>query len=432
MKIINKRILVFLLVCLMLLTVSSVLGVTTSHKEITNDLILLLEKNPEINDMLNESIMEAKKINPNKLTNPVQSIEEYYNFIDEFSQLIPQQIIENPKNLVFDQILQSLCYFYFLVDQPIKQLDSKNLFKNNLQYYPPFSDWLRKFANTWGDFLDTPESWNEKAYNGFYSDPNFGLQKGWYESPDNWKTFNEFFSRYLKSPDQRPIAFPENDSVVVSPADSVPQGVWRIDNESNIEVNEGLNIKNSIFFNVNELLSADSEYKNAFANGVLTHTFLNVFDYHRYHFAVGGLIKEVKIIQENVALEASWDPDKKIYIPIDSTGWQFTQTRGYVVMETKDYGLVVLMPMGMAQVSSVNFEEDVKVGSVHKKGDMLGTFLFGGSDFIMLFQDKAGFEITAPIELKIHKNPQSDHGEIVTYFNHLLMGQEYGIMRGEK
>jgi len=431
MKIINKRLLVFLLLCFMLLSVSSVLGVENTHKPIANDLITLLEKNPEIKDMLNESIMEAKKINPKKLTNPVQSIEEYYNFIDEFSQLIPQQIIENPKNLVFDQILQSLCYFYFLVDQPIKQLDNKNLFKNNLQYYPPFSDWLRKLANTWGDFLDTTESWNEKAYNGFYSDPNFGLQKGWYESPDNWKTFNEFFSRYLKSPDQRPIAFPENDSVVVSPADSVPQGVWRIDNESNIEVNEGLNIKNSVFFNVNELLSEDSEYKDAFTNGVLTHTFLNVFDYHRYHFAVGGLIKEVKIIQENVALEASWDPDKKIYIPIDSTGWQFTQTRGYVVMETKDYGLVVLMPMGMAQVSSVNFEEDVKVGSVHKKGDMLGTFLFGGSDFIMLFQNKAGFEITAPVELKIHKNPQSDHGEIVTYFNHLLMGQEYGIMRGE-
>jgi len=100
----------------------------------------------------------------------------------------------------------------------------------------------------------------------------------------------------------------------------------------------------------------DSEYKDAFANGVLTHTFLNVFDYHRYHFAVGGTIVEKKIIQQNVALEVEWSPEQGRYIPIDSIGWQFSQTRGYVIVDTGEFGLVVLIPMGMAQVSSVNFE----------------------------------------------------------------------------
>jgi phosphatidylserine decarboxylase len=166
------------------------------------------------------------------------------------------------------------------------------------------------------------------------------------------------------------------------------------------------------YYSVEDLLGNDSQYKDAFANGVLTHSFLNVNDYHRYHFAVGGTIKEKKSIVQNVALEVAWNSTQDRYDPIDSTGWQFSQTRGYVIVDTEKYGLVALIPMGMAQVSSVNFEDDVNVGTTHEKGDMLGNFLFGGSDFVMLFQESAGFEMTA------------------SSGNHILMGEKYGIVKG--
>jgi len=65
-------------------------------------------------------------------------------------------------------------------------------------------------------------------------------------------------------------------------------------------------------------------------------------------------------------------------------------------------------------VSSVNFEGNVRPGIIHKKGDMLGNFLFGGSDFVILFQKKAGFEMTTPKD------------------KHVLMGEEYGVMKGNK
>ncbi|MFH1079928.1 MAG: phosphatidylserine decarboxylase [Pseudomonadota bacterium] len=290
---------------------------------------------------------------------------------------------------------------------------------------------MRNFAKTWGTFLDTEKSWNEKIYQEFYNDPGFGLQKEWYEPPSNWNTFNRFFARYLKSPDARPIASPGGPAVVVSPADSVPQGVWAIDKNSNIRVDGGLKIKLSKFYSVKDLLGKGSRFQNAFANGVLTHTFLNVNDYHRYHFAVGGIVKEKKILSQNVALEVAWSPAEGKYIPIDSTGWQFSQTRGYVIMDTGKYGLVALIPMGMAQVSSVNFEDNVKVGTAHKKGDMLGNFLFGGSDFVMLFQKKAGFEITAPIENRTVTKSGADRGCTETTYKHILMGEEYGVMRGQ-
>ena len=383
-----------------------------SHKAITQDLINLIEKNPEIGNMLEASIAKAKEINPDTKTNPVQNLSDYYYFIDRTSELIPQDVLDDPANLTRDQILQSICYFYFLVDQPLPELENMSLFNNTIQYYEPFSVWLRSFADTWGLFLDTKESWNPEIYQQFYNDPRYGLQNGWYESSSNWSTFNRFFSRYLESPNARPIASKNDSKVVVSPADSVPQGVWAIDSNSTIQAENGLEVKLVHYYSVKDLLGNDSQYKDAFANGVLTHSFLNVNDYHRYHFAVGGTIKEKKSIVQNVALEVAWNSTQGKYDPIDSTGWQFSQTRGYVIVDTGKYGLVALIPMGMAQVSSVNFEDDVNVGTTHEKGDMLGNFLFGGSDFIMLFQKGAGFELTA------------------TSGNHILMGEKYGELKG--
>jgi phosphatidylserine decarboxylase precursor len=403
--------LALMLVCSPLLTGCG----TERHKPITSELISLVQTNPEVGNMLEASIAEAKKVNPDPETNPVQSLADYYDFLDRAAELIPKDVLENPSSFTLkDQMLQGICYFYFLVDQPLPELEGKGLFKNRIQYYEPFSTWLRNYVKIWGAYLDTEESWNEKIYQEFYNDPSFGLQAGWYESPSNWKTFNQFFARYLKSPDMRPIASSDDPAVVVSPADSVPQGVWVIDQDSNIGV-EGVTVKEVTYYSIEELLGKDSQYKDAFANGVLTHTFLNVNDYHRYHFAVGGTVKEKKIISQNVALEVAWSSEQGKYVPIDSTGWQFSQTRGYVIVDTVKYGLVALIPMGMAQVSSVNFEDNVKVGTTHMKGDMLGNFLFGGSDFVMLFQEEAGFEITAP-------------REDATTYKHILMGEEYGVM----
>jgi phosphatidylserine decarboxylase len=424
-----------LILCAVLLTAylfgaGSVLAEEVAHKPITQQLMSLLEAQPDVKAMLTSSIAKAKAINPDAKTNPVQSLEDYLTFIDQSSELIPQEVVANPAKLTQEQILQTICYFYFLIDQPLDELKGKDQFSNTLQYYPPFSEWAHDYVKAWGSFLDTEASWNEKVYQEFYTDPRFGLQNSWYEPSANWNTFNRFFSRYLASPDMRPIASPADASVVVAPADSVPQGVWPIDAQSRITVNDGLHIKLSRFFTIPELLGADSEFANAFAGGVLTHSFLNVNDYHRYHFAIGGTVKEVKNILKNVAIEVSWSPTLGRYLPIDSTGWQFSQTRGVAIVDTGDTGLVALIPMGMAQVSSVNFEDTVKVGAEVAKGDMLGTFLFGGSDFVMLFQKEAGFKLTAPMNKQITTQPGADHGSEVGTYDHVLMGEEYGVMKG--
>jgi phosphatidylserine decarboxylase len=398
-------------------------SVQIKHEPITRQMITMVEHNAALKKMLMDSIESAKKHNPNRVMNPVQTLEEYYVFMDWATKAMPWSILRNlPYSSLYDQIDQSLDYFYYINDQPLPALKNKGYYNNSLQYHEPYRTWLINFVKEWGMYLSTEASWNDQYYQTALADPSFGLQKGWYENPSNWKTFNDFFARRLKSPDQRPIASPDDPSIISSPADSKPQGVWKIDKHSNIVDKKGVRIKSTLFKSVVALIGKDSAYKNAFANGTLTHTFLDVNDYHRYHFPIAGTVKEVRIIPSDDAVGGitTWDTEKKKYVLESSTpGWQNIETRGCVIIETKEYGLVALLPIGMSQVSSVNFEDAVKPGNTFKKGDMLGYFLFGGSDYVILFQDKVKFNLTVS---------KGKDGK----YNHLLMGEEYGKVSQKK
>jgi phosphatidylserine decarboxylase len=377
----------------------------------------MVEHNAEIEKMLMSSIDMAKKMNPDKATNPAQTLEEYYIFVDWAAKAMPWSILPNlPYSKLYDQIDQSLDYFYFINDQPLHALKNKGYYNNSLQYHEPYRTWLIHFVKEWGIYLSKEGSWKDEYYRKALEDEKFGLHRGWYEDPTKWKTFNDFFARYLKSPDQRPIASPGDPSIVSSPADSEPQGVWKIDGGSRIEHRKGVTIKSKVFSSVAALIGQESAYKNAFVNGTLTHTFLDVNDYHRYHFPMGGTIKEVRVIRSDDAVGGmtTWDAKAKRYVlDANTPGWQMIETRGCVIIETAEYGLVALLPIGMSQVSSVNFEDAVKVNNTVKKGDMLGYFLFGGSDIVLIFQGKVGFELTVPKE---------GNGT----YKHVLMGEEYG------
>lgn len=383
----------------------------------TRQLIAMVEHNEELKTLLVKSIEKAKEANPDRQTNPAQTLEEYYDFLDWAAKAMPWSILpDDPHPKLYEQIDQSLDYFYFVNDQPLAELENRGYYNNSLQYYEPYRSWMINFTKEWGIFLSTKASWNEQYLKSALDDERFGLTKGWYEDPSRWKTFNDFFSRYLKSPDQRPIASPDDPSVVASPADSTPQGVWKIDGDSNIVSKDGIPIKSNIFKSIKALIGADSAYADKFADGTLTHTFLDVNDYHRYHFPVGGTIREARFILSDDAAGGitKWNAGHKRYVLESKTpGWQDIETRGCVIVETEKYGLVALLPIGMSQVSSVNFEDSVKAGNTVKKGDMLGYFLFGGSDFVILFQSTLDFKMTVK---------RDGDGN----YRHILMGEEYG------
>jgi len=128
-----------------------------------------------------------------------------------------------------------------------------------------------------------------------------------------------------------------------------------------------------------------SPYQDAFKDGIYTHSFLNVDDYHRYHVPVAGTIKEIRNVHGRVYMDVVRRPDGSLDV-IDGETYQQNQERGLVVIDSPVVGLVAVLPIGMSFVSSVNLTPEL--GATLQKGDEFGYFLFGGSDMVMLFQSK--------------------------------------------
>ena len=79
----------------------------------------------------------------------------------------------------------------------------------------------------------------------------------------------------------------------------------------------------------------------------------------------------------------------------DNAGYEFIQARGCVIIDTgAENGLVAVLPIGMAQVSSVKLS--VKRGDTVRKGDEISWFEFGGSDIVLVFEKAAGAKHFAP------------------------------------
>ena len=385
----NKSIVILIVISILLVLCGC--GETAENTEtnkaraqITKDFMSLLEDDPELMELVEKSISLAAVNNPDKKTNPVQSLNEYYDFLDWSATCLPWNILDGQDtSKLYSCIDQSLDYFYYLLDQPLPELAGKGYYYPCLEYHEPIASWLKKYAADWGKFLSTEESWNEEYYKLVCADESFHMNEGWYADKNIWTSFNDWFSRKLADEEQRPIS----DEDVIAPADSTPQGIWEIDGNSQLEM--GVQLKSTKFYNVEQIIGEDSKYEDCFANGTLTHTFLDVNDYHRYHFPLSGKILEVRKIS---ALDAvgglvAWDKEENRYVLYDENpGWQSIETRDCLIMET-EFGLVAILPVAMSQVSSCNWEDSVKVGASVKKGDPMGFFLFGGSDIVMIFQD---------------------------------------------
>ena len=410
-----KRLSVYLLLSLMIIIMTLSCTTVKAEKEradITKDFIAIMDSDPELKALMEKSIEKGVAVNPDRKTNPVQSLDEFYDYLDWCAVCMPWEMIDVSETYpsIYDQIDQSLIYFYYYLDQPLKELEDRGYYYPTVQYCPAIVEWCVRYASSWGEYLSTPESWNDDYFNAVVESGDFGFSEGWYGDENRWKTFNEFFARHLISPDVRPIA----ETELVAPADSKPQGIWKIDEKGDIIQPEGVLIKSRQFNRVSDLLGPDSSYGDAFAGGTLTHTFLDVNDYHRYHFPVSGTVVEMNKIP---AMDAAggitvWDEESgRDVLQSQVIGWQAIETRDSIVLDT-DYGLVAIIPVGMSQVSSCNFTEGLSVGDKVEKGDELGYFLFGGSDIVMIFQD--GVDVNMVV-------PEDGKGG----YSHVLMGEPY-------
>jgi len=330
----------------------------------------LLTTHHEWNQLLLDSITEAKAIALRRGMEAARTwpdtVDEYLAFIDASYKLVPRQ--DYPR-----ETFNTLSTFYWLIDQPSGR---------KLQEDAEFNKWMHDFANAWGEFLDTPES--AAGIASYYTDPSYAMWQ-YMRSPSGWLTFNQFFAREMK-PGLRPVAGIDNDDIIVSPADSTFKAKFHIREDSTVT------IKHTHTYSVLDLLEG-SPYRNDFHGGLFAHAFLGPNDYHRFHAPVRGTVLECRAITGRVYLDVQINSDGEFEAPDGAAdGYEFRQERGLIVFDSP-VGLVACLPIGMAQVSSVNMT--AVEGAYLNKGDEFGYFAFGGSDIILLFQEGSGVEYTA-------------------------------------
>jgi len=336
----------------------------------------------------------------------IQDLGDYLTWIDALVTWAPRE--RGDTRFIYDKLAE----FYFFLDQePVKGLQSPIRPGEGVQNLTPLSAWIKTYARAWGSYLDTTES--AKEVDSFRTNPLFNWDE-YMPPPSGYFTFNQFFARHVK-PGMRPIAGLRDDHALVSPADSTFVGWWQISEQSKIYVEKNtLDIK-GIQWSIHQLLEG-SAYADRFRGGIFTHSFLNTFDYHRWHTPVQGIVLEARVIQGQAYVDVNVKPairDGKVVNvlnALDGTGYQFVQTRGMVVLNSP-IGLVACLPIGMGQVSSVVITAEV--GKTLHKGEELGYFQFGGSDFIMVFERACNVQLIA--RQNVHYNQGSGIGNAHPY-----------------
>ncbi len=351
---------------------------------IVDKLIYLIETN-HWQDDFQQAIDNAQSHNVPSIRD-IQTLDDYLDYVNDLVTWAPRE--QGDSRDIYNKIVE----FYFFLDQePVRSLQSPVEPGCEPEELTPLSEWIVEYAQAWGLYLDTTDSASE--IESFRTDPLFNWDE-YAPPPSGYLTFNQFFARHLK-PGMRPIAGLRNNSMIVAPADSTFVGWWQVNEKSNIYVEDNMLDIKGIQWSIHQLLEG-SAYADRFKGGIFTHSFLNTFDYHRWHTPVQGKVLESRVIQGQAYLDVDVKPaivdgeEVNVLNALDGTGYQFVQTRGLVVIDSP-IGLVACLPMGMAQVSSVVITAEQGV-TLHK-GEELGYFQFGGSDFVMVFERASNVQL---------------------------------------
>ena len=349
----------------------------------------------------------------------IETVDDLIKFYEELLTWIPSE--DAPGDAVYNK----LCLFYFVLDLPPLAKYQTPIDPNSKAPWKWLSNWLIEYSLELGSFMNTPESLTPESLATFYTAEKYnppghtmeqdygpyGLQK--------WANFNQFFARRVL-PGRRPITEPDNDNIIVSPADSVFDGEFPINPDGTVDLPISSIPFNTVTskglqWSIDELLK-ESGYAEKFAEGKFAHAFLGPYDYHRIHAPVSGKVIKAQVVHGMCYLEVvakrneetgrgelgivrKWRNDPVLYASYTSyadherveapntAGYQFLQSRGIVIIDNPHLGLVAVVPVGMCQISSVVLT--CKENQTVAKGAELTYFQFGGSDVVLVFQKHA-------------------------------------------
>jgi phosphatidylserine decarboxylase len=292
------------------------------------------------------------------------------------------------KNKHVDDLYSFFNKWFFTLPTVSNGLDDIVVF-SQLYYHNPFGlrlvnqepglSWTLYFVREEGKFMDSREStasidqWQKDSslHNEEYLVPARGYQ-----------SFNEFFTRSLR-PGMRPVTRPDDQATIVSPVDGMV-----ISLNVDLKLDSAIQLKGRMKLNLNQLLG-NSRFANRFVDGSALSLVLLPRNYHHFHAPVSGELVESK--QEvGTALFGSQLIDFfNTGVPDISVFENYKH--GYFIINTRRYGYVAVIPVGLETVGSVVFEKQLKdIGRGKElmvtKGQKLGHFAYGGSMVVLLFE----------------------------------------------
>jgi phosphatidylserine decarboxylase len=197
-------------------------------------------------------------------------------------------------------------------------------------------------------------------------------------------SWDDFFTRTFRS-GVRPVSGKGDDSVIVNACESAPLQV-----KTDVPLDARFWLKGQPY-SLENMLNFD-EHTPLFDGGTVYQAFLSALSFHRWHSPVSGTIRKAYVVNGSYYLENLYEGFKNPNgadpsAPNDSQPFlTAVATRALIFIEADNpkIGLMCVMPVGMAEVSSC--EITVKAGERVEKGDQLGMFHFGGSTHCLLFR----------------------------------------------
>ncbi|GAD91542.1 phosphatidylserine decarboxylase, putative [Paecilomyces variotii No. 5] len=268
---------------------------------------------------------------------------------------------------------------------------------------------LKKVLNTWAEHLSSLASANVLTTNanGWLGPDalaamehvaNVGTTNLTFEqlfvcdpSLPHWgfKSWDDFFTRRFR-PGLRPVADPDDDNIIVNPCESKP---YRL--ATKVAGRNTFWVKGQPY-SILDMLAQD-ELAGHFVGGTVFQAFLSSLSYHCWHSPVSGTVVKTRLVPGTYYSKAESQGFGSRHKSLSQSQGYLTAvaTRALIFIEADNaaIGLVCVMPVGMAEVSTC--ETTVIPGQRVSKGQELGMFHFGGSTTCLLFRPEIELQWTA-------------------------------------
>lgn len=365
------------------------------YHPVIKELAELIETDPIIRMYATQMIHQVPKAKKYR-DHHLQSVRQMLDLMNEVITTAPEfdttELVGCPLNAVLDWAMGTTAGFALFRNEALNAV-------------------LKRILGEWCEFLSSPESLyvlNDGPKGWMSPEAAKAMSIDQYRHDPHaahwgFQSWNDFFTRRFKD-GQRPIDDPDDDKVVVSACESTPYAI-----ATNVKRLDRFWIKAQPY-SLQDMMDNDPSV-DQFVGGTVYQAFLSALNYHRWHAPVGGTVRKAWVVDGTYYSEADVEGEDPGG-PNNSQGY-ITQvaTRAILQIEADDpaIGLMAVVFVGMAEISSCVFLPQVAPGYKITKGEEVGHFQYGGSTHCLVFRPGA----IESFELQALPQPHNPHPPLV-------------------